>query len=207
MYKKLVTAGLITASSAALSGPYLGIGYEAGATRVEQDSLRNPVVDGRTLDQSDHEYAGGARLLAGFQFSDRWALELTAGRPSLETGIEERIAGTGDDEEWESSVDATHVTLAPVYLHRLSPRTELRFTAGLLVGDYDIRRSHGIDVDNGADQVLARTSASESKLGATIGAGAAFQTPWKFEVLGEVLHQRTRVLAHSAVAVSVLYRF
>ena len=45
MYKKLVTAGLITASGAVVSGPYLGIGYEAGAARVEQDSLRNPVVD------------------------------------------------------------------------------------------------------------------------------------------------------------------
>lgn len=207
MNRILIGASVLAFSTAALSQPYVGIGYQAGAMRVEQDSLRNPVVDGRTLDQSDHESAGSLRLLAGYRFSDSWALELAVQRPTLETSIEERVTGTGDDEEWESSIESTHVTLAPVYLRRLNDRVELRVTAGLLYGDYDIGRKHWIDVDNGPDQLVASASASESKVGGMVGIGAAYQTPWKFEIVGEVQHQRTRVLSNSAASVSAVYRF
>lgn len=208
MYRKVITAGLLSVAAVAVSAePYVGIGYQAGASRVEQDSLRNPVVDGRTLDQSDHESAGSARLLAGYRFNDRWALESTFQRPTLETSIEETDVGTGDDEEWESSIESTHISLAPVYLHRLGERVELRFTAGLLYGDYDLERMHGIDVENGPDQQLSRVTASESKVGGIAGFGAAFTTPWKVELLAEALHQRTKILSNSSVSLSAVYRF
>lgn len=207
MNKLLIGAGVLAFSTAAMAEPYVGIGYQGGGMRVEQNSLRNPVVDGRTLDQSDHESAGSLRVLAGYRFSDSWALEVAFQRPTLETSIEERVVGTGDDEEWESSIESTHITLAPVYLHRLGERVELRVTAGLLYGDYDIDRTHWVDVDNGPDQLLASTSVSESKVGGVVGIGAAFQTPWKFEVVGEVQHQRTRLLSNSAASLNVVYRF
>lgn len=205
--KLIAAAGLFAMSTAALADPYVGIGYQAGTARVERNSLRNPVVDGRTLDQSDHESASSARIVAGLRFSDRWALELTAQRPSLETSIEERVVGTGDDEEWESSVDATHVTLAPVYLHKLSDRVELRATAGLLYGDYSFKRTHTLDVDNGPDQDISRVKDSDSKVGATIGLGVAYTTPWQFDVVAEATHQRTRLLSSSALSLTAVYRF
>lgn len=208
MNRKLIAAAsLFAMSTAALAEPYLGVGYQAGTSRIEKDSLRYPVVDGRALDQSDHESSGSLRLVAGYRFSDRWALELTAQRPTLETSIEQRVAGTGDDEEWESSVDATHVTLAPVLLHRLSDRVELRATAGLLYGDYSFKRVHALDVDNGPDQVLSREKDSDSKFGAAIGVGAAWTTPWKFDLVGEVTHQRTKLVSNSAVSLTAVYRF
>lgn len=207
MYRKIIIAGLLAASTAAVAGPYAGIGYQVGASRVEQDSLRSPDVDGRVLDQSDDESASSFRVLAGYRFNDRWALEFAFQKPTLETSIEERIAGTGDDEEWESSIESFHFTLAPVYLHRLGERVELRVTAGLLYGDYDRVRSHWIDVDDGPDQLLASTSDSESKFGATVGLGVAYTTPWKIELLAEGIYQRTSVLSNATLALTAVYRF
>lgn len=207
MQKKLIAAALFIAAPLAWGGPYVGVGYQAGVSRVERNSLRNPDVDGRTLDQSDHESSSSPRLLAGYRFNDRWALELTVQRPGLETSIEERVEGTGDDEEWESSIDGTHVTLAPVFLHPLGERVELRLTAGLLYGDYDLDRTHSLDVDNGPDQTIARATDSTSKLGAVVGAGVSVRTPWQFDVVAEALHQRTRILSNSTLSLSAVYRF
>lgn len=205
--KLIAAAGLLAMSTAAFADPYVGIGYQVGSARVEKDSLRNPVVDGRTLDQSGRESASSARIVAGFRFSDRWALEVTAQQPSLETSIEERVVGTGDDEEWESTVGATHITLAPVYLHRLSDRVELRATAGLLYGDYSFKRTHTLDVDNGPDQDISRVKDTDSKLGATIGVGAAYTTPWQFDLVAEATHQRTNLVSNSALSLTAVYRF
>lgn len=207
MYRKIFLAGLLTVPAAALAGPYVGIGLQAGASRVEQDSLRAPVVDGLTLEQSGHESVSSPRLLAGYRFNDRWALEATFQRPTLETSLEERDPATGDDEEWESSIRSTYLTLAPVYHHRLGERVELRVTAGLLYGDYDFTRSHTLDVEGGPDQQLSRVQDSDSKMGAVAGIGAAWQTPWKIEVLAEALHQRTKLVSNSGVALGAVYRF
>lgn len=207
MYRKILTASLLTLSTAALAEPYVGLGYHLGGARVERDSLKSPVVDGRTLDQSDYESASGLRALAGYSFNDKWALEFTFQQPTLETSVEEPVTGTGDDEEWESSIESTHFTLAPVYQHALTPRVKLRFTAGVLYGDYELEREHVLDVDDGPDQQLFRSKTSETEWGAVAGIGVAVQTPWKVEVLAEALHQRTKLLSNTGVAVSAVYRF
>lgn len=207
MHKKILTAGLLTLSTAAFADAYVGVGYQAGVARVEQDSLRNPVVDGRPVGQSDRESAGSLRVLAGLQLNPAWALEASVQRFNLESSIEERIAGTGDDEEWESSFDSTHITLAPVHIRRLGDRLSLRLTAGLLYGDYDIERSHVIDVDDGPDQTLFRSRGNESKFGGVAGVGLAWQTPWRVEVLAEALHQQTRLVSSSTLALAAVYRF
>lgn len=207
MYRKILTVSLLTLSTAAMAEPYVGLGYQVGASRVERDSLRSPVVDGRTLDQSDHESASGLRGLVGYSFNDTWALEFTFQVPTMETTLEERVAGTGDDEEWESSIESTHLTLAPVYQHALSPRLKLRVTAGVLYGDYSLEREHTLDVDDGPDQRLFRSKTSETEWGGVAGIGLAYQTPWKVELLGEVLHQRTKLLSNTGVALTALYRF
>lgn len=209
MHNKIAIAALVAfaATAATAAEPYVGIGYQAGEARVERNALRSPVVDGRTLDQSGHESVSSLRVLAGYRFSDRWSLEAAFQRPTLETSIEERDVGTGDDEEWESSIRSTHVSLAPVFQHRLSDRAELRVSAGLLYGDYKFVRTHSLDVDNGPDQQFSRVTDSDSKLGAMAGIGATFRTPWKVEVLGEVLHQRTSLVSDSSVALGLLYRF
>jgi opacity protein-like surface antigen len=207
MYKKFITAGLLTLSSAAMAQPYVGIGYQAGVGRVEQNSLRNPVVDGRTLDQSDRESANSARVLAGLQLNDSWGVELAFQRFTLETSVEERVAGTGDDDEWESSVKSSHISLAPVYTHALGEKLGLRVTAGVLYGDYDFVRTHTLDVDNGPDQNLFRAKNSESEFGGVAGIGLAYQTPWKVQVLAEALHQQTKLISNSTLSLTAVYQF
>jgi len=207
MHRKIATVALIAFATTAAAGPYAGVGYQAGAERVERNSLRDPVVDGRALDQSGHESVSSVRVLAGYRFNDRWALEAAFQRPTLETSIEETDMGTGDDEEWESSIRSTHVSLAPVFQHRLSDRAELRLSAGLLYGDYKLVRSHSLDVENGPDQQFSRVTDSESKLGAMAGVGVTYRTPWQVEVLAEALHQRTSVVSDSSVMLGMVYRF
>lgn len=206
MKKIIATATLLAASTAAFAGPYAGIGYEASHARIERNSLRSPVIDGTALSLPRSEEQGGLKLLAGYQFNDSWALELGFSQAEVERSREVRLDATRD-EEWESSIDGRHFTLAPVYLHQLGERLELRATAGLSYGDYDIEQVHRIDVDNGPDQLISRVKDNDSKFGGMVGVGLAYQTPWKVEVLGQLQHQRNSILSSTSASVGLLYRF
>ena len=205
MHKTLIVAGLALASTATVAGPYAGLGYQGGAAKVEQGALRAPVVDGRTLDLSGSDGHGGLTALAGYRFSDTWSLELSWRRAGVEEGFELRQAG--QDEEWEASVEGSHFTLAPVYRIALGERLALRTTAGLLYGDYDVKQSHSLDVENGPDVTLASAARGRSRFGGSLGVGLEYTTPWKFDVVAEVRHQRTSVLSHTGASVSAVYRF
>lgn len=206
MHKSLVTAALLLGSTLACAGPYVGLGYQAANSKVEQQSLKTPLVGSQAVDLSGSDSDGGVKLLAGYRFSDIWALELGLQQPRVEKSFERRLSVT-EEEEWEVSVEGTHITLAPVLLFPVGEKLELRATLGLLYGDYDIKRSHLIDVENGPDQNVSRVAASDSKLGGMIGLGAAVRTPWKVDVLAEVQHQRTSVLSSTALSLGVVYRF
>lgn len=207
MHKRLIAIGLLaTTAATAQAEPYLGIGYQGGASKVENNALRRPVIDGRTLDASGNEWSGGVKLLAGYRLNDSWAVELGLRQAEREASFELRTS-PAQDEEWESSIDAIHVTLAPVYVHRLGDGLDLRATAGLVYGDYDIKHLHVLDVENGPDQILSRATSNRSKIGGMVGLGVAVHTPWKLELLAEIQHQRTSILSDSSLAVTAVYRF
>lgn len=205
MQKTLIAAGLALASTTTLAGPYVGLGYQGGSSKVEQRSLRAPAVDGRVLDLSGSEGGSGLTALAGYRFSDTWAMELTWQRAAVDDTFE--LRQTGQDEEWEAEVDGQHITLAPVYRLSLGDRAVLRATAGLLYGDYDVERSHVLDIANGPDQTLSRSRDSRSKVGGIVGLGLEYATPWRVDIVAEVRHQRTSVLSFTGAAVSAVYRF
>jgi accessory colonization factor AcfA len=205
MHKTLTAASLLLASSATFAGPYLGLGVQSGQVRIEDSDLRDPVIDGQAID-SDSKWSSSARLLAGYRFSENWALEFTFGRAVIEDGIETRIDASRQ-EEWESEIKANQFSLAPVYSHRLGQATTLRFTAGLLFGDYDLQQLHAFDVDDAPDVTVSRVRSSESTAGGLVGLGLTYQLPWKVELVTEVQHQRTRLLSNTAVTASAVYRF
>lgn len=205
MQKTIITAGLALASSVAAAGPYVGVGYLAGESKLEQSDLRSPVVGGRTLELGDSRSSSDFSALAGYQFNERWALELSWQQVDLEDDFE--IRQPTQDEEWDASVDGSHFTLAPVYRFALGERLGMRAAAGVVYGRYDVKQSHVIDVENGPDQVLSASSRSESEFGGVAGIGLEYTTPWKVDVIGEVKYQRTKVLSHTGVGLSLVYRF
>lgn len=205
MYKTITAAALLLASATAFAGPYAGLGYQAGVSHVEDGDLRDPLIDGQLI-PSDDKWSGSPRLLAGFQFNDNWALEFSFARPGLEDGVETRLDAT-QDEEWELDIDASQFALAPVYLRPLGKLATLRVTAGLLYGDYDIRRTHDIDVEDGADVRVSRSKDSDSAVGGLAGIGAAFHLPWKIDLVTEAQYQRTRVLSNTVFSAMAVYRF
>lgn len=206
MHKSIVATSLLLASTLASAEIYVGAGLQAGSTRVEKDALRNPVVDGRALDLSKSESSSGLRLLAGVTLNDNWALELTAQRSEVDDSFDQPVTLT-QDEDWEASIESTHITLAPVYIHPLGEKLDLRVTAGLLYGDYDIRQTHAYDNDDAPDQLISRSKSSKSKVGGVVGLGATFHTPWKIDLIGEVQHQRTSYVSNTAVSLTAAYRF
>lgn len=205
MKKSLVATSLLVAATAAHAGPYVGLGIQGTSSKVEASSLRAPVVDGETLDLTGNHENGGMRLLAGYSFSDTWALEFGFQRMEIEEAIE--VPGVDEDEEWDAEVEGTLLTLAPVYSLSLNDRTALRLTAGLAYGDYDIRQTHAIDVENGPDQTISSSRDSRKRIGALAGIGATFRTPWKVEVLADAQYLRTSVTSGAFLTLGVLYRF
>lgn len=205
MYKTITATGLLLVSAATWAGPYVGLGYQAGLARAEDKDLRDPVVDGQAI-ESDNEGNGSPRLLAGYQFNDNWALEFSFSRPGIEDSLETRI-DANQDEEWESEIQGNHFTLAPVYLRPLGERATLRFSAGVVYGDYTLRQLHAIDVDDAPDITVSRTKTSDTAFGGLVGVGAAFHLPWKIDLVTEVQYQRTGTLSNAAASATVVYRF
>ncbi len=205
MQKKIIAASLALASSVAAAGPYVGVGYQAGEARLEQSDLRAPLIGGRTLDLGGSQSSSDFAALAGYQFDDRWALELGWLQVDVEDDFE--VRGATQDEEWDASVNGDHFTLAPVYRHALGEKLSLRASAGVVYGRYDIGQSHVIDVENGPDQTLSRVSRSESEFGGAASLGFEYTTPWKVGVIGEVKYQHTKVLSNTGVALNLVYRF
>jgi accessory colonization factor AcfA len=205
MQKTLIAAGLALASTVVAAGPYVGIGYQAGEAKLEQRELRAPVIGGRVLDLGGSQSSSDITALAGFQFNERWALELGWQQVDVEDDFE--VRGATQDEEWDASVNGSHFTLMPVYRHVLGEKLSLRASAGVVYGRYDADQSHVIDVENGPDQTLSSVSRNESEFGGAAGLGLEYTTPWKLGVIGEVKYQRTKVLSNAGVAVNLVYRF
>jgi hypothetical protein len=209
MYKTIITTaaatGLLLVTAAASAGPYIGLGYQAGQTRIEDKDLRDPVVDGQAID-TDNKWKASPRALLGYQFNDNWALEFSYSRAGIENSVEDRT-DPAQDEEWESEITGNHFTLAPVYLHPLGDLATLRVSAGVVYGDYKVRQLHALDVENGPDVTLSRIRDKESSLGGLVGLGAAFHLPWKIDLVTEVQYQRTKTLSNAGVSATAVYRF
>jgi hypothetical protein len=202
----IVATTLLLTSTLAVADVYVGAGYQGSAFKVKRESLQSPLVDGRTLDLSGSDWSGGMRAVAGTSLADGWALELSFQQAGLDDDASVQ-AGVGQEEEWEARVQGFHLTLAPVYVHRLGEKLDLRATAGLLYGHYDVRQTHYIDVEDGPDQPISRASDNKSKLGGMVGLGLAMRTPWDFELVADAQYQRTSVLAGSVFSLTAVHRF
>jgi hypothetical protein len=206
MRKTIVATCLLLTSTLACAESYIGAGYQGASLKVRNSGLQNPVVDGRPLDLSDRTWSDGLKVLAGTRLADSWALELSFQQAGVEKDATVQV-DPNQEEEWEARIEGFHMTLAPVYLHRLGDTVDLRAMAGLLYGNYEVKQSHYLDIENGPDQSISRSSDSRSKLGGMIGLGLAFRTPWKFELVADAQYQHTSVLSGAAFSLAAVHRF
>lgn len=205
MKKLIIPAGLALASTVATAGPYVGVGYQTGESKLEQSDFSSPVVDGQALDLSDSQSSSDFTAMVGYRFSDSWALELSWLHAEVDDDFE--IRGVGQDEEWDASIEGNHFVLAPVYRKALGEKLGLRATAGVVYGRYDVNTSHSIDVEDGPDQPISSSSTRESEFGGVVGVGLEYATPWKVDVVGEIKYQQTKLISHTGASVGLVYRF
>ncbi len=206
MKHALLAAGLLIAASSAHAEAYIGVGYQFSQLSVEDDDLSRPLVDGRSIDLSDSDSDDNFKLLVGYSFDANWGLELSFYQLEISNGDEEILNAT-EEEEWEASVEGNHFALAPVYTHELNDTFGVRATAGIVYGDYDVGRSHSIDVENGPDRPISRSSGSETGFGGMVGVGVLYRAPWNIEVLAEYQYSQTKIVSNSALSLSAAYRF
>jgi accessory colonization factor AcfA len=196
----------LIAASPAHAEPYIGVGYQFSELSVEDDDLSRPLIDGRSVDLSDSDSDDNFKLLVGYNFNANWGLELSFYQLEISNSDEVVLSAT-EEEEWEASVEGNHFALAPVYTHEVSDKFGVRATAGIVYGDYDVEQSHSIDVENGPDRPVSRSSGSESEFGGMVGVGVVYRAPWNIDVLAEYQYSQTKVVSNSAFSVSAAYRF
>jgi accessory colonization factor AcfA len=155
---------------------------------------------------SDSDSDDNFKLLVGYNFNANWGLELSFYQLEISNSDEVVLSAT-EEEEWEASVEGNHFALAPVYTHEVSDKFGVRATAGIVYGDYDVEQSHSIDVENGPDRPVSRSSGSESEFGGMVGVGVIYRAPWNIDVLAEYQYSQTKVVSNSAFSVSAAYRF
>jgi accessory colonization factor AcfA len=206
MKHALLAASLLIAASPAHAETYIGVGYQFSQLSVEDDDLSRPLIDGRSVDLSDSDSDDNFKLLVGYNFNANWGLELSFYQLEISNSDEVVLSAT-EEEEWDASVEGNHFALAPVYTHEVSDKFGVRATAGIVYGDYDVEQSHSIDVENGPDRPVSRSSGSESEFGGMVGVGVVYRAPWNIDVLAEYQYSQTKVVSNSAFSVSAAYRF
>ncbi len=206
MKHALLAASLLIAASSAQAETYIGIGYQFSQLSVEDDDLSRPLVDGRSIDLSDSDSDDNFKLLVGYNFNANWGLELSFYQLEISNSDEVVLSAT-EEEEWEASVEGSHFALAPVYTHEFNEEFGVRATAGIVYGDYDVEQSHSIDVENGPDRPISRSSGSESGFGGMVGVGVVYRAPWNIDLLAEYQYSQTKIVSNSAFSLSAAYRF
>jgi opacity protein-like surface antigen len=202
----LLAASLLIAASSTHAETYIGVGYQFSQLSVEDDDLSRPLIDGRSVDLSDSESDDNFKLLVGYNFNANWGLELSFYQLEI-SNSDERLLTATEEEEWEASVEGNHFALAPVYTYEVRDNFGVRATAGIVYGDYDVEQSHSIDVENGPDRPISRSSGSESEFGGMVGVGVVYRAPWNIDLLAEYQYSQTKIVSNSAFSLSAAYRF
>ncbi|AMG32053.1 porin family protein [Grimontia hollisae] len=196
--KKLLLPLLITSSFSASAAPYIGLEYGIGHTNhnVEAHFLQDNLVLKPDLDEGI--FSG----IVGYSFNDTWAIELGYSQYEPDDGRSqylgvEKVNGQDylTEHEWDASIKAKQLSLAPVYHYTLNDKWTAKFKAGLTYTEYKAQankhKDYELVTNNDVEfsESLYHQSDKSKRVGAMLAAGAEYKVLPKLAIGSNVKYQ------------------
>nr|WP_086939755.1 AcfA family outer membrane beta-barrel protein [Thaumasiovibrio occultus] len=212
--KRIVLALLATCSFSSVASPYVAIEYGIGSS----DHDVEPVLDGKQLNPELDEGIMGVTL--GYALSDQWALELGYSQFDLDVGSSQRLPNQTIDgkdymveKEWDASISAKQLSIAPVYTYHLNNLWRAKFKAGLTYTQYEESSHVGeeyewvLNDDVEFDKALGGYSKTSNELGALVGVGVEYQLLRQVTIGANVKYQLDAYSNTASANLSASYYF
>ncbi|WP_322804566.1 AcfA family outer membrane beta-barrel protein [Vibrio alfacsensis] len=181
MKKTLLTIIAATSFSAA-AAPYVGLEYGFGTT--DHDFETTFKSDGVNLNPELEDGIFGGFI--GYQLNDVWGIELGYSQFDLDDSRSrfesfDPATGIKEEMEWDSSIKAKQITLAPVFNYALNQKWSAKVKAGLTYTQYEAHAGKYLETENERtdhESSVAQGPAikhDSNELGAMVSVGAEYR--------------------------------
>ncbi|MGD1463191.1 AcfA family outer membrane beta-barrel protein [Vibrio harveyi] len=147
--KKTVLTILAASSFSVAAAPYVGLEYGFGTT--DHDFEPSFQADGVNLNPELEDGIFGGFI--GYSINDSWAVELGYNQFDLDDSRSrfdsfDSSTGIKKEMEWDSSIKAKQITLAPVFNYTLNQKWSAKMKAGLTYTQYKAHEGKYLETEN-----------------------------------------------------------
>lgn len=214
--KKTILVALALNSLSVAAAPYVGLEYGFGST--DHDFETSFQADGVNLNpELEDGILGG---FVGYSINESWAIELGYSQFELD---DERSKNLGivdingqmyqHEMEWDSSIKAKQITLAPVFSYAVNDKWTTKMKAGVTYTQYEstARKSEEhelvINDDVELNNTLFHRSEKNDEFGAMVSIGAEYEIASGFTVGANAKYQLDSYTNTASLNVSSTYYF
>ncbi|MGF1725555.1 AcfA family outer membrane beta-barrel protein [Photobacterium nomapromontoriensis] len=183
MNKALISL-LLTCSFSATAAPYVGVEFGMGTSSSDFNSTFKADSVNLSPDLDD----GIASAFIGYSFNESWALELGYSQYELSDGSSKYLGqkiidgqAFHHEMDWDASIKAKQISLAPVFTYALSDKWTTKFKAGLTYTQYKASQGKSEELelitndDIEMDKTLFHTSHKLNEVGALVSVGSEYE--------------------------------
>lgn len=214
--KKSLLSLLVICSFPTLAAPYIGLEYGVSSSNTDFSSAFK--AEGVNLDPKADDGIMSAFL--GYSFTPSWALELGYSQFDLDDSQSKNlgIANVGGKDyhhemEWDSSVKAKQISLAPVFTYALNSDWTTKLKAGLTYTqyksseskseDYELVTNDDVEMDNN----LFHRSSDSNEIGAMLALGTEYTVLPQLTVGANVKYQLDNYANTASLNLGTTYYF
>lgn len=210
--KKYVFLLMTATSTATVAAPYVGLEY--GVTNMSHDYSSTFSQDNVTLTPDDSSSAFGS--FVGYRFND-FGLELGYKKFESDDSRSQMLVSDKVDytkeREWDADLDATQVTLKPVYFYNINEKLQLKTGLGLTYTQYKFDSSANTEYENDltdheyTQDNTAGNSKSESVFGGIASVGIEYMVIPNLALGASASYQVDSVANSTSFMLSSAYYF
>ena len=210
--KKYVFLLMTATSTATVAAPYVGLEY--GVTNMSHDYSSTFSQDNVTLTPDDSSSAFGG--FVGYRFND-FGLELGYKKFESDDSRSQMLVSDKVDytkeREWDADLDATQVTLKPVYFYNINEKLQLKTGLGLTYTQYKFDSSANTEYENDltdheyTQDNTAGNSKSESVFGGIASVGIEYMVIPNLALGASASYQVDSVANSTSFMLSSAYYF
>ncbi|MBR7888459.1 outer membrane beta-barrel protein [Marinomonas sp. A79] len=205
MKKNLIAISIFSCCSTVYAQPYIGVELFKASTSTDKSEYENITVDGQNLSLGD-DSEGGNRLLIGYQFDNRFGVELGYTHFGREAERERQLSYL-QEEEWNADLDIEQLELLLTYTLLITTDLHLQLAGGMVWHKADLDYSHQYDNENAPDQILSSGGSSDKAQGVSARLALQYNVYKSFAFTGGYQYSTSELIDSSALFAGVHYQF
>ncbi|MGO3408946.1 outer membrane beta-barrel protein [Marinomonas sp.] len=205
MKKTFITLSFAACCSSVSAQPYIGVELLKANTSTDISEYENIKVDGQDLSLGD-DSEGGNRLFVGYQFDNRFGVELGYTQFSREAEREIQRSYL-QEEEWNANLDIVQLELLLTYTFLFTTDLHLQLAGGMVWHKADLNYSHQYDNENSPDETLNSGGTDDKDQGVSARLALQYNVFDSFVLSGGYQYSTSDLIDSSALFAGIQYQF